>query len=97
MDDPPDEDLAADDRPHRPPARRISGADVVGAAMLGMEQAIYGRVSRPEIVVESDADGQDDGLRLDLDPDDPAASTLLLRPQPGGAAPDRGLDGDHPG
>ena len=50
-----------------------SGA-VLGAAMLGLEQAIYGERPKVEIVAEADADGLDLG---DLD-DDPALSRLTL-------------------
>lgn len=47
---------------------------VLGAAMLGLEQAIYGERAKVEIVAEADADGLDLG---DLD-DDPALSRLTL-------------------
>jgi hypothetical protein len=50
----------------------------MGAAMMGMQQAMYGKVAKPEMVVEAEADGQDDGLVI-LDPDDPSASTVTIR------------------
>ena len=54
-------------------ASRPSGV-VLGAAMLGLEQAIYGERPKVEVVAEADADGLDLG---DLD-DDPALSRLTL-------------------
>ncbi len=50
---------------------------VLGAAMLGLEQAIYGERPKVEVVAEADADGLDHG---DLD-DDPALSRLTLSPE----------------
>lgn len=47
---------------------------VLGAAMLGLEQAIYGERPKVEVVAEADADGLDLG---DLD-DNPALSRLTL-------------------
>jgi len=57
-----------------------SGGSVLGAAMLGLEQAIYGERPKTEIVEVAD----DDGLGLgdfDLDHDDPSASSITLRPE----------------
>ena len=71
IEDEPDDDVA-------PRRRRRASGSVMGAAMLGMEQAMYGKVAKPEVVIEAEADGQDDGLVL-LDPDDPAASTVTIR------------------
>jgi hypothetical protein len=45
--------------------------------MLGLEQGMYGKVAKPEVVIEAEADGQDDGLVL-LDLDDPSASTITV-------------------
>jgi hypothetical protein len=53
---------------------------VLGAAMLGLEQAIYGERPKVEVVAEADADGLDLG-DLDLDGEDPASSRLTLRPE----------------
>lgn len=53
---------------------------VLGAAMLGLEQAIYGERPKVEVVAEADADGLDLG-DMDLDVDDPAASHLTLPPE----------------
>ncbi len=56
------------------------GSAVLGAAMLGLQRGIYGDVDKPEIVIEVDADGQDDGIKIALDPDDPSQSTIVIRP-----------------
>lgn len=53
---------------------------VLGAAMLGLEQAIYGERPKVEVVAESDADGLDLG-DVDLDLDDPASSRMTLSPE----------------
>jgi hypothetical protein len=70
-----------DDEPARPRRRIGFGGSAMGAAMLGLEQAMYGKVSRPDVMIEVEADGQDDGLVL-LDPDDPGRSTVTIRPTP---------------
>jgi hypothetical protein len=50
---------------------------VLGAAMLGLDHAIYGERPKVEIVAEADANGPDDGdIALDLD--DPSASHIRL-------------------
>jgi hypothetical protein len=61
-------------------ARNVGGG-MLAAAMLGLDQAIFGERPKAEIVVEADADGLDlpDG---ELDLDDPASSWLVL-PQEG--------------
>lgn len=51
-----------------------SGGAMLGAAMFGLEQAIYGERPKVEIVAEADADGLDLG---DLDPD-PSHSQIHL-------------------
>lgn len=56
-----------------------AGGTVIGAAMLGLEQAIYGRRPEVEIVAEADGDGLDLG-HLDLDANDPRRSRLTLPP-----------------
>jgi hypothetical protein len=53
---------------------------VLGAAMMGLQKGIYGDVEKPEVVIEIDADGQDDGVKVVLDPDDPSQSTIVVRP-----------------
>jgi hypothetical protein len=75
---PPDPDTG---RAH-PLSRATSSPSgtVLGAAMFGLEQAIYGERPKVEIVAEADAAGLDLG-DLDLDGDDPAASRITLPPQ----------------
>jgi hypothetical protein len=73
---PPDPDTG---RAH--PLSRVRSSPsgtVLGAAMLGLEQAIYGERPKVEIVAEADADGLDLG-DLDLDLDDPSASRMTVR------------------
>jgi len=53
---------------------------VLGAAMLGLEHAIYGERPKVEVVAVADADGLDLG-DLDLDEADPAASRMSLPPE----------------
>jgi hypothetical protein len=60
--------------------RSSRNGSMLGAAMMGLEQVVFGRVAKPEIVIEAEADGQDDGLVL-LDPDDPAASVIAVPPR----------------
>ena len=69
----------ADEEAPRPPRRAGLGGSAMGAAMLGLQQAMYGKVARPEMVVEAEADGHDDGLVL-LDPDDPSRSVITVDP-----------------
>lgn len=73
---PPDPDTG---RAH--PLSRVRSSPsgtVLGAAMLGLEQAIYGERPKVEVVAEADSDGLDLG-DLDLDLDDPASSRMTLR------------------
>ena len=64
-------------------AARTAGGSVLAAAMLGLEQAIYGERPKAEIVAEADGEGLDDG-DLELDLDNPAQSRISLD---GDAAP----------
>ena len=61
-------------------AASSSGGSVLGAAMFGLEQAIYGERPKAEIVAEADANGSDEG-DIDLDEDDPAASRITIEPE----------------
>ena len=74
---PPDPDTG---RAH-PLTRATSspGGTVLGAAMLGLQQAMYGERPKVEVVAEADADGLDLG-EVDLDTADPSSSRLTLRP-----------------
>jgi hypothetical protein len=58
-------------------ATRSPSGTVLGAAMLGLDQAIYGERAKAEIVIEADADGDDDG-DVELDLDDPSASHIRI-------------------
>ncbi len=61
-------------------ARTTAGGLVLGAAMFGLEAAIYGERPKVEIVAEADASGLDLG-DIELDPDDPASSRMTLPPE----------------
>ncbi len=61
-------------------ATSTSGGTVLGAAMLGLEQAIYGERPKAEIVAEADANGSDEA-DIDLDESDPAASHITVTPE----------------
>jgi hypothetical protein len=60
-------------------AQTSAGGTVLAAAMLGLEQAVFGERPKAEIVAEADADGLDLG-DVDLDLDDPSSSRLTLPP-----------------
>jgi hypothetical protein len=62
------------------PKLSSSAATVLGAAMMGLQKGMYGDIEKPEVVIEIDADGQDDGVKVVLDPDDPSQSTIVVRP-----------------
>lgn len=55
---------------------------VLGAAMMGLQKGMYGEVEKPEIVIEVAAKGRDDGTKIDLDPDDPSVSTVVVTAPP---------------
>ncbi len=76
-DAPPDPDTG---RAH-PLTRAASSPSgtVLGAAMLGLQEAIYGERPKVEVVAEAEADGLDLGS-VELDAADPAASRLTLPP-----------------
>ena len=63
-------------------APRLSSpvSTVLGAAMMGLQKGMYGDVEKPEVIIEVDANGQDDGIKVVLDPDDPTQSTIIVRP-----------------
>lgn len=66
--------------------RTSAGGSVLGAAMLGLEQALYGEKPKEEVVAEAESDDPDGDLSV-FDPDDPASATLHLRPGSSGDAP----------
>lgn len=67
------------EEPARPRRRSFGGGSMLGAAMMGLEQIVSGRVAKPEVTIEVEADGQDDGLVV-IDPDDPSASVITVPP-----------------
>lgn len=72
---PPDPDTG---RAH--PLTRMAtspSGSMLGAAMTGLDQAIFGERAKAEIVIEAADPGDDDG-DLELDLDDPAASRIQL-------------------
>lgn len=66
--------------PRAPKVQRSSGGQILGNAMLGLAEAMYGQ-KRPEIVLETDAPGDPmgDDLQLYLDPDHPEDSVVVVR------------------
>jgi hypothetical protein len=72
---------------------RRPGAKALGAAMIGLRNAMYG-VPEDEVVVVADAAGDppnDDLHDVRLDPDHPERSEVVVR------KPRHGSDGDAPG
>jgi hypothetical protein len=79
-----DVDAEAAPEPEGHPARprRSMPTQMLGAAMLGMHRAIYGE-TEPDIQIVVDADGEPpepEKLEVHLDPEDPDASTVTVRP-----------------
>ena len=72
-----EEEAGTDGRVFAPRLSSPAGV-VLGAAMMGLQRAMYGEVVKPEIVIEVAAKGRDDGPKVDLDPDDPSHSTVTL-------------------
>ena len=69
------------DKPKKPVKRRGLGAAMLGAAMVGLDEALNGPKDEPAITeVGSSGDGDDDPVALDLDPEDPAQSIAVVRP-----------------
>ena len=63
---------------------RSGGGQVVGQAMLGMAQAIWG-TTKDEIVQIADGGGEpepDEPFTVHLDPDHPERSTVVFRAEP---------------
>jgi hypothetical protein len=76
-----EDDVAPDTRVFAPRLSSPSGI-VLGAAMMGLQKGMYGDVEKPEIVIEAEAPGRDDGMKIDLDPDDPSESTVVVDADP---------------
>jgi hypothetical protein len=73
------EDGVDPDRRVFAPRLSSTGGTILGAAMTGAFNAIYGEAAKPDIVIESEADGKDDGMKIDLDPEDPSQSTVVVQ------------------
>ena len=79
---------AGDDEPDqepverkRPVKRRGLGAAMLGAAMVGLDEALNGPRDEPAITEVGDSAGNDDDpVALDLDPVDPSQSIAVVRP-----------------
>ena len=76
-----EDDVEVDKRVFAPRLSSASGV-VLGAAMMGLQKGMYGDVEKPEIVIEIGAKGRDDGMKIDLDPDDPSDSTVVVEAKP---------------
>ncbi|HEY6532537.1 MAG TPA: hypothetical protein VIY72_09545 [Acidimicrobiales bacterium] len=60
--------------------RRLRGsgaASVIGAGMMGLEQALYGERPKEEIVAEAESDDPDRESSV-FDPDDPRSAVISL-------------------
>lgn len=61
--------------------RRSLGAEMVAAAMSGLAEAMYGPREKPAIVVDASGDPPGDGaLDVQLDPEHPEHSVVVVRP-----------------
>ncbi len=65
--------------------RSSAGGTVLGAAMAGLEQALYGEKPKEEVVAEAESDDPDGELST-FDPDDPGSATIHLHTDPSGDA-----------
>jgi hypothetical protein len=72
-----EDETGAEERVFAPRLSSPAGV-VLGAAMTGLQKGMYGDVDKPEIVIEVAGKGRDDGTKIDLDPDDPWASTVVV-------------------
>jgi len=63
---------------------RSSGGQVLGQAMLGMANAVFGRHDDEVVVVEEgpSGPGDDEPFTVRLDPDHPERSTVVVRRPP---------------
>ena len=68
-----------------PPPKRVKrrglGAAMLGAAMVGLDEAMNGPKDEPAITeVGNSTPDDDDPIAVDLDPEDPAQSIAVIRP-----------------
>ncbi|HUO48367.1 MAG TPA: hypothetical protein VMU09_05995 [Acidimicrobiales bacterium] len=89
----PDADEGSDPGTKMTEFTRRPGARALGAAMLGLRNAMYGRPD-DEIVIVADAGGDPPGPperhELHLDPDHPERSEVVVHENPGDPADDPG-------
>ncbi len=65
----------------RPTFREGLGAKMLAAGMRGLNDAIYGPKDEPAIVIDAAGDPPDpEGLDVQLDPDHPDQSVVVVRP-----------------
>ncbi len=81
------DDPASDDGPATRASRMVrrAPASALGAAMIGLRNAIYGRAD-DEVVIVADAGGDppgDDVPQVHLDPDHPERSEVVVKRRPG--------------
>jgi hypothetical protein len=73
--------------PHR--YRRSMGSAALAAGMIGLRDILEDpKDSRPVVEQFADEDDRERPIEVDLDPDDPSASTVTVRRPPGGDGPD---------
>lgn len=61
--------------------RRSLGGEMVAAAMSGLAEAMYGPREKPAIIVNASGDPPgDNGLDVQLDPEHPEHSVVVVRP-----------------
>ena len=81
MTEPGDDQEHEGDKPKKRVKRRGLGAAMLGAAMVGLDEAINGPRDEPAITEVGNSSGNDDDpVALDLDPEDPAQSIAVVRP-----------------
>lgn len=57
------------------------GTQIVAAAMIGLAEALHGPREKPAIVIDASGDPpNDDGLDVQLDPEHPEQSVVVVRP-----------------
>jgi hypothetical protein len=67
--------------PKKKVRRKTFGAAMLGAAMVGLDEALNGPKEEPAVVeVGSSGGNDDDPFAVDLDPEDPAQSVAVVRP-----------------
>jgi len=61
--------------------RTSAAGSVVGAGMMGLEQALYGERPKEEVVAEAESDDPDRDRSV-FDPEDPRAATIAIVVEP---------------